>query len=110
MRGIFRDQNQKRDLYHYLHGSTHITDKILGLTFRISPEAFFQVNTAGAETLYGTAIELGAVTPETTVLDICCGTGTIGLSFAKVGGVSQIEGLLFRNVIYSFILVMTKVG
>lgn len=80
-----RDQNQKRDPVHHLMGSTHITDRILGLTFRISPEAFFQVNTKAAEVLYSTAIELGAVTPETTVLDICCGTGTIGLCFAKVG-------------------------
>lgn len=81
-----RDQNQKRDPVHHLMGTTHITDRILGLTFRVSPEAFFQVNTQAAEVLYSTAIQLGAVTPETTVLDICCGTGTIGLCFAKVSG------------------------
>lgn len=79
-----RDPNQKRDPVHHLMGTTHITDRILGLTFRISPEAFFQVNTEAAEVLYKTAIELGAVTPQTTVLDICCGTGTIGLCFARV--------------------------
>lgn len=82
-----KDQNQKRDLVHHLCGETHIIDRILGLNFRISPEAFFQVNTAAAEVLYSTAIELSAVTPETTVLDICCGTGTIGLCFAKVSRV-----------------------
>lgn len=79
-----RDQQQKRDQWHHLMGATHITDKIFGLTFRISPAAFFQVNTAAAEVLYNTAIELGSVTASTTMLDICCGTGTIGLSFAKV--------------------------
>lgn len=79
-----REQNQKRDPVHHLMGTTHITDQMMGLTFRISPEAFFQINTAAAEVLYSTAIELGEVTKDTSVLDICCGTGTIGLCFAKV--------------------------
>lgn len=66
----------------HLSGSTHIIDTILGKQFRISPEAFFQVNTAGAEVLYQSAIELSQVQKDSTVLDICCGTGTIGLCFA----------------------------
>ncbi|CAK1580486.1 unnamed protein product [Parnassius mnemosyne] len=67
----------------HLMGSTHITDVILGRQFRISPEAFFQINTAGAEILYQNAIDLSQVTYDSTVIDICCGTGTIGLCFAK---------------------------
>ncbi|XP_068633219.1 tRNA (uracil-5-)-methyltransferase homolog A [Battus philenor] len=67
----------------HLMGSTHIIDTILGRQFRISPEAFFQVNTAGAEILYQNAIDLSQATNESTVIDICCGTGTIGLCFAK---------------------------
>lgn len=68
----------------HLYGSTHIVDHILGLEFRISPEAFFQINSLGAEVLYRTAIELAKPDSNTTLLDICCGTGTIGLCFAKV--------------------------
>lgn len=34
--------------------------------------------------MYQSAIELGQPTDKTTVMDICCGTGTIGLCFAKV--------------------------
>lgn len=67
----------------HLSGSTHITDKILEKQFRISPEAFFQVNTAAAEVLYSSAIELSQVNSDSTVIDICCGTGTIGLCFAQ---------------------------
>lgn len=67
----------------HLMGSTHITDSILGRQFRISPEAFFQINTAGAEILYQNAIDMSQVNKDSTVVDICCGTGTIGLCFAK---------------------------
>jgi len=53
------------------------------MTFRISPEAFFQINSLGAEALYKTAIELANPSSDTALLDVCCGTGTIGLSFSK---------------------------
>ncbi|XP_059052002.1 tRNA (uracil-5-)-methyltransferase homolog A [Achroia grisella] len=67
----------------HLMGSTHITDSILGRQFRISPEAFFQVNTAAAEILYQSAIDMSDIKADSTIIDICCGTGTIGLCFAK---------------------------
>ena len=54
------------------------------MKFRISPQAFFQVNTLGAEVLYQAAIELAHPTEESAVIDVCCGTGTIGLTFSKV--------------------------
>ncbi|CAK1551236.1 unnamed protein product [Leptosia nina] len=75
----------------HLLGSTHITDTILGRQFRISPEAFFQINTAGADILYQSAIDLSRVDEKTTLIDVCCGTGTIGLCFAKHCG--QVLGL-----------------
>lgn len=45
---------------------------------------YLQINTQAAEVLYQSAIDLGVPTERTTVMDICCGTGTIGLCFAKV--------------------------
>ncbi|XP_073955860.1 tRNA (uracil-5-)-methyltransferase homolog A [Choristoneura fumiferana] len=75
----------------HLWGSTHIVDTILGRHFRISPEAFFQINTAGADILYQRAIDMSQVKEDSTVVDICCGTGTIGLCFAKHCG--QVLGL-----------------
>ncbi|XP_001603783.1 tRNA (uracil-5-)-methyltransferase homolog A isoform X2 [Nasonia vitripennis] len=67
----------------HISGTHYIEETLLGMTFRISPEAFFQINTLGAEALYNTAIELAKPLTDTALLDVCCGTGTIGLSFAK---------------------------
>lgn len=78
-----REAGQMVNPVTHLSGSTHITDTIQGLQFRISPLAFFQINTAGADVLYQQAIDLAAPNQETIMLDICCGTGTIALAFAK---------------------------
>ncbi|XP_062997650.1 tRNA (uracil-5-)-methyltransferase homolog B isoform X2 [Elgaria multicarinata webbii] len=81
--------------YQLLHGEPHIFEEIRGLKFRISPDAFFQVNTAGAEVLYQTIGELSGADRSTVLLDICCGTGAIGLSLAdrvsKVIGVEVVD-------------------
>ncbi|XP_065545757.1 tRNA (uracil-5-)-methyltransferase homolog B [Lathamus discolor] len=77
--------------FQLLHGEPHIFEEVLGLKFRISPDAFFQVNTAGAEALYQAVGELGQVGGDTILLDICCGTGAIGLSLARQ--VSKIIGI-----------------
>ncbi|XP_061396260.1 tRNA (uracil-5-)-methyltransferase homolog A [Musca vetustissima] len=78
-----REAGQMVSPVEHLCGSTHIFDTIHGLNFRISPLAFFQINTAGANVLYQKAIDLAAPKAHSTVLDICCGTGTIALAFAK---------------------------
>ncbi|XP_029409512.1 tRNA (uracil(54)-C(5))-methyltransferase homolog [Nannospalax galili] len=69
--------------YQLLFGEPHIFEDLLGLKIRISPDAFFQINTAGAEMLYQTVGELSGVNSNTILLDICCGTGVIGLSLAR---------------------------
>ena len=62
------------------------------LKFRISPLAFFQINTIGAKICFETIADLIKPTKEIILLDICCGTGTIGLSLAsKVRKVIGIE-------------------
>ncbi|NXC37479.1 TRM2A methyltransferase, partial [Campylorhamphus procurvoides] len=67
----------------HVAGDKYIYEELLGLKFRISPHAFFQVNTQAAEVLYTAIGEWAQLSPESTVLDICCGTGTIGISLAK---------------------------
>lgn len=68
----------------HLSGTEYIEETLLGMKFRISPQAFFQVNTSGAEVLYQAAIDLAQPTKDTSVIDVCCGTGAIGLCFSKV--------------------------
>lgn len=79
-----REKGQLHNKIIHMYGTQQIHDRILGLEFRISPTSFFQVNTAAAEVLYKMAIEMGKPDLETSVIDVCCGTGTIGLCFAKV--------------------------
>ncbi|XP_066973393.1 tRNA (uracil-5-)-methyltransferase homolog B-like [Macrobrachium rosenbergii] len=68
--------------YELIEGKEYITETCEGLSFRISPDSFFQINTGGAEVLYRTVREIAEVSPLTTLLDVCCGTGTISLVMA----------------------------
>jgi 23S rRNA (uracil1939-C5)-methyltransferase len=66
-----------------LWGEDAIEEQLLGLRFRIRPNAFLQTNTRMAERLYELAREAAALTGGETVYDLYCGTGTIGLSLAS---------------------------
>ncbi|MBQ7499516.1 MAG: class I SAM-dependent RNA methyltransferase [Clostridia bacterium] len=66
-----------------LCGDGYIEDTMCGLTFRISPTSFYQVNSRTAEKLYEKAAELAALEDGEKLLDLFCGTGTIGLSMIK---------------------------
>ena len=62
-----------------LWGEDAIEEELLGLRFRVRPNAFLQTNTEMAEKLYALAIEYAGLTGNETVYDLYCGTGTIGL-------------------------------
>jgi 23S rRNA (uracil1939-C5)-methyltransferase len=66
-----------------LWGEEAIEEELLGLRFRIRPNAFFQTNTAMCEVLYRLAGKYAGLTGEETVYDLYCGTGTIALSLAR---------------------------
>ena len=78
-----------------LHGQTHITEKILGLSFKITLYSFFQTNSLGAEKLYQTAMDLIPNLDDKVCFDLFSGTGTIGQIMAraarKVIGVEIVE-------------------
>ncbi|MDQ3066459.1 MAG: 23S rRNA (uracil(1939)-C(5))-methyltransferase RlmD [Actinomycetota bacterium] len=65
-----------------LWGEDAIEEELLGLRFRVRPNAFLQTNTQMAERLYALAIEYAGLTGAETVYDLYCGTGTIGLAMA----------------------------
>ena len=65
-----------------LYGDGFITDTLCGLNFKISPQSFYQVNRKGAELLYQKAAEYADLKGDEILLDLYCGTGTIGLSMA----------------------------
>ncbi|KAI8074398.1 S-adenosyl-L-methionine-dependent methyltransferase [Gongronella butleri] len=68
-----------------LHGDGYVYEELLGNRFRLSSSSFFQVNTPACEVLYGKCAEWCNLdkTKRTTLLDLCCGTGTIGITMAK---------------------------
>ena len=66
-----------------LWGEEAIEEQILGLRFRVRPNAFMQTNTAMAERLYDLAIEFAGLAGGETVYDLYCGTGTIGLAMSS---------------------------
>ena len=65
-----------------IYGDDFITDILCGLKFKISPQSFYQVNRKGAELLYSKAAEYADLRGDEVLLDLYCGTGTIGLSMA----------------------------
>ena len=75
-----------------LFGPGHIEETILGYTFRIYANSFFQTNSIQAATLYGKAIEFLRPDKSDRLLDLYCGAGTIGICVSGlVGEVIGIE-------------------
>ena len=66
-----------------LYGNGYIEDILCGLTFRLSPHSFYQVNHHQAQRLYDAAISLGQITKNDLVMDLYCGVGTITLALAR---------------------------
>jgi 23S rRNA (uracil1939-C5)-methyltransferase len=82
---IFRDaknDHSMSDIRTHISGETHIFDTIGNCRFRISPNAFFQTNSVHATTLYDTALNAAELSGSETVMDLYCGSGTIGIYMA----------------------------
>ena len=74
-----------------LRGAETISERIGKFTFSISPDAFFQTNTLQAENLYDAIREFSGLTGAENLLDLYCGTGTIGIYLA--GRVKTVTGV-----------------
>jgi len=87
--GVLLSVNKKNtnvvlgDKFITLWGKNYIEDILCGLRFRISADSFYQVNRDGAELLYGLAAKAADLCGGETLIDLYCGTGTIGLSMAR---------------------------
>lgn len=66
--------------YRTIFGKDTITDIMCGRTIILSPQSFYQVNTLQAERLYAIAEDYADLKENEILLDLYCGTGTIGLS------------------------------
>ena len=65
-----------------IYGKDKIVEELLGLNFEISMKSFFQTNPKCAEKLYNKVVEYvlkdKSKVDNTVVMDLFCGTGTIG--------------------------------
>lgn len=74
------------DTFVNLYGPGWIEDRLCGLSFRLSPRSFYQVNHDQAERLYDLAIRAARLRKTDLVLDLYCGVGTITLAMSKAAG------------------------
>ena len=59
-----------------LYGPGVLHDTMRGVPVALGPLSFYQVNTEGANRLYGVAADFAAPGPKDTLLDLYCGAGT----------------------------------
>jgi len=81
-----------------LYGKSYIKEQINDLKFIISHNSFFQVNTYAMIKLYDKVVEYANLSKDDSVLDLYCGTGTIGIYLSKyckdVLGIEIIENAI----------------
>lgn len=80
-----------------IFGDDRILENLLGLNFEISMKSFFQTNPKSAEKLYSKVIDYALEKAETVngkiVMDLFCGTGTIGQILASKTTDTKIIGV-----------------
>lgn len=79
-----------------LYGQPVVIEVLSGLEFEISMESFFQTNPKCAELLYKKALDYvfeEEIQEDKVIMDLFCGTGTIGQLLAKRAGKALIVGV-----------------
>ncbi|CDW77363.1 tiny fragments locus 9c protein [Stylonychia lemnae] len=89
---------KETDRVKLLGGQDYYEEKLFDFNFRVSPFAFFQVNTNVFEKMLRLIEYFTQINENTVVLDICCGTGAIGICLSqkarKVIGVDIVESAI----------------
>jgi 23S rRNA (uracil1939-C5)-methyltransferase len=102
-----------------VYGKDKIVEELLGLNFEISMKSFFQTNPKCAEKLYSKVIEYvledKTKVDNTVIMDLFCGTGTIGQIVASKSKNAKIVGVdivasAIKNKIKTIILDPARAG
>lgn len=72
--------NQKKEI---IKGNDYIIDMIGDMYFKVSLDSFFQVNSYQVLNLYNKVLEYADLKGNEYVIDLYCGTGTIGMFLAR---------------------------
>ena len=93
---IYIVKNGKKKL---IYGDAVITEKLLGKTFQILPESFFQVNTLQAENMFS-KVRSYLKESDINILDLYCGSGVISILLSnekrKIIGVDIVESSIIN--------------
>jgi 23S rRNA (uracil1939-C5)-methyltransferase len=92
--------------YSLVHGNNYISTKINDIEFRVSIESFFQVNNEVTNLLYSKIIDYAKESKN--VLDLFCGTGTIGMVISK--DVDEVTGIEINSQAISDALVNKEIN
>lgn len=83
--------------WELVFGENHVIEDLNGLKFEISMESFFQTNPASAERLYAKALDYvfegDRDLSGKTIMDLFCGTGTIGQLLSQRSNNASIVGV-----------------
>lgn len=66
-----------------IKGNGYITQNISDLKYIVSPQSFYQVNNNTVKKLYDKVLEYANLNKEDKVIDLYCGTGTIGIYLSR---------------------------
>ena len=77
-----KKETRNTDAYHLIYGEKSFIEVLDNYKFNISPGSFFQVNSDTAEIIYNKIKSL-VDGDDKVILDLCCGTGTIGCFLDK---------------------------
>ncbi|MBE6562927.1 MAG: 23S rRNA (uracil(1939)-C(5))-methyltransferase RlmD [Ruminococcaceae bacterium] len=93
MKGKEENPEARNEELTLLYGEESISDVFCDMKIRISPRAFYQVNSENAEKMCTLAAELLELKAGDVCLDLYCGTGTIGMTVAKLSPEAKIYGV-----------------
>jgi tRNA (uracil-5-)-methyltransferase len=86
---------KENDKVKVLSGLPYYEESLFDYKFRVSPFAFFQVNTNVFEKMLKLIEDFTQIDGSTVLLDVCCGTGAIGICLnakaRKVIGIELLE-------------------
>lgn len=82
----------------YLTERKTYTEELNGFKFSVSPMAFFQVNSHVFEKMLDRIRDWAGLDKNTVLLDVCCGTGVIGIALSKyvkkVVGIEMVQSAI----------------
>lgn len=93
MQGKEKNPESKKEKLRLIGGTSQIENIFSSLKFKISPDAFFQINQSVAEKICSLVADCAKLRENDVFLDMYCGTGIIGLSVAAKYPKAKIIGV-----------------